>query len=354
MSELYPLTERQERVLALVVRSYVESGKPASSGVLVDKFGIGVSSATVRNELSALGEMGYLAQLHTSAGRIPTEKGYRYFVQKLLGDFHLPQHERQMIRDQFQQARLELDQWMRLSAAILARTAHSASLVTAPMAQAGNFKHVQLISTQGRLVLMVLVFSSGEVKQQMLTIAEPLDQERLSQAADHLNALFAEADYNDISARLPSLDAFEQDVTRLILDALRQTDGWPIDNFYRAGLVNILDDDGTRHAIHLLEERALLAGFLAEAQPQVSEGVQVLIGGDGRWEELRECTMILSRYGVTESFAGTVAVIGPTRMPYDRNVAAVRFVADLMSSFVYEYYNQDQLEAPAGGSGDMR
>jgi heat-inducible transcriptional repressor len=85
----------------------------------------------------------------------------------------------------------------------------------------------------------------------------------------------------------------------------------------------------------------LLAGVLAETEAQGGEGVQVVIGGDGRWEELRDCTMILSRYGVTDDFYGTVAVVGPTRMPYDRNVAAVRYVADLMSGFVYEYYSQE-------------
>ena len=171
MDEFQQLTERQERILAMVVRTYIESGKPVGSKALVEDFGLDFSSATVRNDFAALGELGYVAQLHTSAGRIPTERGYRYFVQKLLGEFHLPLHERQMIRHQFHQARLELDQWMRLSAAILARTSGSASFVTAPQARANRFKHLQLIATQGRLVLMVLVLFGGEVKQQMLTLA---------------------------------------------------------------------------------------------------------------------------------------------------------------------------------------
>lgn len=150
MAEFHPLSDRQERILAMVVHSYIESGKPVGSKTLVEGFGLDVSSATVRNDLALLGDLGYVAQLHTSAGRIPTETGYRYFVQKLLGEFHLPLHEREMIRHQFHQARLELEQWMRLSAAILARTARSASFVTAPVSRANRFKHVQLIATQGR------------------------------------------------------------------------------------------------------------------------------------------------------------------------------------------------------------
>ncbi len=341
--EFLALTERQERILAMVVRSYIETGKPVGSKTLVEDYGLDYSSATVRNEFVALGEMGYLAQLHTSAGRIPTERGYRYFVQKLLGEFHLPLHERQMIRHQFHQARLELGQWMRLSAAILARTSGSASFITAPQARANRFKHVQLISTQGRLVLMVIVLFGGEVKQQMLTLAEPLPQSRLSAVAERLNGLFPDMDSEDIATRIADshLDTLENEVARLVIDVLHRADHRPISDIYRDGLVNILNDEGTRHAVRLLEERTLLASVLAETKIQRGEGVQVVIGGDGRWEELRDCTMIFSRYGVTDNFSGTLAVVGPTRMPYDRNVAAVRYVADLMSGFVYEYFVQD-------------
>jgi heat-inducible transcriptional repressor len=343
MTDFHMLTERQERLLAMVVRNYIETGKPAGSKSLVEDFALDVSSATVRNDLAILGELGYVTQLHTSAGRIPTERGYRYFVQKLLGEFHLPLHERQMIRHQFHQARLDLDQWIRLSAAILARTSRSASFVTAPIARANHFKHLQLIATQGRLVLMVVVLFGGEVKQQMLTLAEPLPQVRLSAAAERLNALFLDADHDEIYNRMSShqLDTLEEEISRLVLDILNRADNRPISDVYRDGLVNILNDEGTRHAVRLLEERTLLGTVLAETQAQGVEGVQVVIGGDGRWEELRDCTMILSRYGVTDSFYGTVAVVGPTRMPYDRNVAAVRYIADLLSGFVYDYYLQE-------------
>lgn len=345
------LTERQERLLAMVVRNYIETGKPAGSKALVEDFGLDFSSATVRNDLAVLGELGYVTQLHTSAGRIPTERGYRYFVQKLLGEFHLPLHERQMIRHQFHQARLDMDQWIRLSAAILARTSRSASFVTAPIARANRFKHLQLIATQGRLVLMVVVLFGGEVKQQMLTLAEPLPQARLSAAADRLNTLYLDADYEEIGSRINShqLDTLEEEISRLVLDILNRADNRPISDVYRDGLVNILDDEGTRHAVRLLEERTLLGSVLAETQAQGGEGVQVVIGGDGRWEELRDCTLILSRYGVTDSFYGTVAVVGPTRMPYDRNVAAVRYIADLLSGFVSDYFIQE----PGDSRGDL-
>ena len=304
-----PLTTRQERILSLVVRSYIETGIPIGSKKLVEDFELDVSSATVRNELAALGELGYLMQLHTSAGRIPTELGYRYFVQKLLGEFRLPLHERQMIRHQFHQARLDISQWMRLAAAILARTSLGASFVTAPQPLSNRFKHIQLISTQGRLVLMVLVLFGGEVKQQMLTLAEPLSQVRLSQAAERINTLFANADYDEIKTRIGGLDALELDVARLVMDILDRVNHRMISEIYRDGLRNIIDHEGTRQAVRVLEERTLLANVLSETQAPGQMGVQVVIGGDGRWEELKDCTIILSRYGDMEDMSGTVAVI---------------------------------------------
>ncbi|MBE2199575.1 MAG: heat-inducible transcription repressor HrcA [Anaerolinea sp.] len=337
-----PLTERQEYILSLVVQSHITSGRPVGSKTLVDEFELDVSSATVRNEMALLSDLGYVVQLHTSAGRVPTVMGYRYFVQKLLGEFRLPYHEQQMISHQFHQARLDLSQWMQLAAAILARASHGASFVTAPHPHPNRFKHIQLISTQGRLVLMIMVLFGGSVKQQMLTLAEPLSQTQLSTAASRLNMLFENAHHDDIAGRLHVLDTLEHEIARLVMDSLRRADERPFANIYRDGLVNILDDEGTRPAVRVLEERTLLANVLHETQTADMRGVQVVIGGDGRWEELKDCTIILSRYGVMEQFTGTVAVIGPMRMPYGRNVAAVRYVAGLMSNFLGEYY----LEAP--------
>jgi heat-inducible transcriptional repressor len=243
-----------------------------------------------------------------------------------------------MIRHQFHQARLDINQWMQLAAAILARTSQGASFVTAPQSRANRYKHLQLIATQGRMVLLVLVMHSGEVKQQMLTLAETLPQSRLSMAADHLNALFENATFDEIKRYVGQLDTLEFEVTRLVMEILGRSDNRSISEIYRDGLINLMEDKGTRQAVRVLEERTLLANVISQSMVPETSGVQVVIGGEGRWEELRDCTLILSRYGVPDDFSGTVAVIGPTRMPYGRNVAAVRYIADLMSNFVYDYY----------------
>jgi len=332
------------------VRKYLESGLPVGSKTLVNQYDLGVSAATVRNELSVLDDLGYLIQLHTSGGRAPSEKGYRYFVQRLVSEFELPLDEQQMIRHQFHQARLDLNQWMRLAAAVLAHTSQGASIVTAPRPSLNTFKHLQLISTQGRLVLMILVFYGGQVQQQMLTLAEPVPQARLTMVAERLNQKYEDLSYEDIYARWGALDdVLERDVTRLVIDGMRRSDDRVISDVYRDGLVNIVDDEGARQAVRVLEEGSYLANVLSETLESGASGVHVVIGGEGRWEELKECTMILARYGQMEQLSGAVAVLGPTRMPYGRNISAVRYVADLMSGFVNEYY----LESSIGESTDI-
>ncbi len=339
------LSDRQKQILGLVIRGYIENGTPLGSKTLVKQYRLSFSSATVRNEMARLTEMGYIGQQHTSGGRVPTEQGYRYFVQRLVGEFDLPVFEQQTIKHQFHQARLEMDQWMRLAAAVLANTSQGAAFVTAPRTRFGRFKRVELISTRDRLVLMIVVLYGGQVTQQMLTLASPLSQQRLRKAADEINRRFDGYNSEEISTNLHQLDDLEGDVTSLILDITRRADRKAIDDIYRDGLGNILDDDGTRTAVKMLEERSLLNDVVTDAFGNRDDsGVQVIIGGEGRWEELKHCTLILSRYGVADVLAGEVAVVGALRMPYGRNISAVRYVSNIMSSFVQDYYAEDPPE----------
>ncbi|HIE56701.1 MAG TPA: heat-inducible transcription repressor HrcA, partial [Anaerolineales bacterium] len=181
------LTERQRLILALVVREYVESTQPVGSKRLADAYSLSFSPATVRNDMAVLTDAGYLQQPHTSAGRIPTEEGYRYFVSQLMGQVSLPAQVERTIAHQFYQARHDYDQWMRLAASILARQVQAASLVTSLHPTHSRLKHLELIATRGRQVLMVLVLEGGEVRQQVLALNEPVPQERLSQVANWLN-----------------------------------------------------------------------------------------------------------------------------------------------------------------------
>src|SRR5512140_1877489 len=188
------LTERQKFLLALVVHEYARTAAPVGSRYLVENYRLDMSSATVRNELSALTEQGYLRQPHTSAGREPTEEGYRYFVGRLLHETVLPEAVRHTISHQFYQMRNDVDQWMRLAASVLAHQSRAASLVTAPHPETPRFKHLELIATRGRQVLMVLVMVGGEIHQRIVSVNEPTSQETLSMIANKLTHLFENKD----------------------------------------------------------------------------------------------------------------------------------------------------------------
>jgi heat-inducible transcriptional repressor len=334
------LTERQRFLLTLVVREYIESAQPVGSNHLVAHYKLEMSPATVRNEMAALTESGYLRQPHTSAGRIPTEEGYRYFVTHVVYQADLPEPARQTISHQFYQARQDVEQWMPLAASILAHHSRAASLVTAPHAERSRYKHVELISTQGRQVLMVLVLGGGEVSQQILTLAEPVAQDQLSVAANQLNSLCAGRNIDEIAALPPRGDALEKDILTLILQDMNRGEQRLSGEIYLDGLTNVLSEpeflesDDARRAVHLFEERSLLQDLLA-GNAGVG-GVQVLIGGEGKWEELRQCSVVLARYGIPGLATGMLGVLGPMRMPYARTIPTVRFMADLLSGLVSE------------------
>jgi heat-inducible transcriptional repressor len=310
---------------------------------LVEAYELDFSSATVRNDMSALTEAGFLRQPHTSAGRVPTEEGYRYFVRQLMGHTDLPVHTKRTISHQFYQAGHDLDQWMRLAASILAHQSQAASLVTAPHPEEARLKHLELIATLGRQVLLVMVMTGGDVRQQMLVLAEPVAQERLSTAAATITRLCQGLGAQAISGLVPQLDDFEQDIAKLIADEMDRSQAVLSGEVYRDGLTNVLAEPefaeagAARRALRVLEERSLLEDLLSRTVLTTHVGgVQVLIGGEGTWEELRECSVVLGRYGVPGLATGTVGVIGPIRMSYGRTISTVRFVAGLLSDLVVE------------------
>ena len=338
---MFELTERQKTILMLVIRDYIETAQPVGSKALVKRYHLDLSSATVRNELSALDEMGYLRQPHTSAGRVPTEEGYRFFVGQMMHQAELPEAIQHTISHQFYQSRPDVDQWMTLAASVLAHQSQGVSVVTAPHAEEMRFKHVELISTQGRQVLMVMVMVGGEVSQQILTLAEPVSQERLSGTAARLNAILSGYNVDKMTVLSSRSDTLDQDILTLILQDMRRMAERVSGTIYTDGLTNVMNEpeftesDEARRALRIFEERSTLQDLLARSTTSSTVGgLQVLIGGEGGWEELRQCSMVLARYGVPGLATGMLGVLGPMRMSYAKTIPTVRFVAGLLSDLV--------------------
>lgn len=338
------LTPRQQMILSLMMREYIKTATPVGSRALVERYGLQVSAATVRNEMARLEELGYLTHPHTSAGRIPTNKGYRCFVEQLLDEVELPLQERLTIAHQFHQARHDLDQWMPLTASVLARTTRGAALVTAPQAHQSRYKHLQLISTHGQTVLLILVLVGGTVKQQVLTLAQPFDQAALSEASDRLNQMCTGLTAAEIEARIGDLPSFEADIAHIAVEIMKRAGEHRAEPIYRDGLHEVLQEpefaegEKAHGLVRVMEEHSFLEAVLADALSPDVGCVRVLIGGEGRWDELQACSLVLARYGITNYVTGALGVVGPTRMLYGRAISAVRFVAGLLSDLVYDMY----------------
>ena len=337
------LNDRQRLILALVVHEFVENAQPVASQHLVEHYVLGISPATVRNTMVDLTDSGYLRQPHTSAGRAPTEEGYRFFVRQLMGHTDLPANTQRTISHQFYQTGQDINRWLRLAASVLANQSQAASLVTSPRPEQAHFKHLELIATHGRQVLMVLVFSEGQVRQQMLTLAEPVPQEQLSATTDRINARLEGLKADAVNSLIDQGDALEQDITKLIAEDMKDVQTRPTGEVYRDGLRNVLaepefaDTETARKALRVLEEKPFLDDLLNRTVLNNNEdGVQILIGGEGNWEELRDCSMVLARYGAPGLLTGAMGVIGPMRMAYGRTVSTVRFVSGLLSDLVIE------------------
>ncbi|MEP7200039.1 MAG: heat-inducible transcriptional repressor HrcA [Chloroflexota bacterium] len=337
------LTARQQAILAQIVQNYISTPIPVGSESIAQRLPTRASSATVRNEMAALEELGYLMHPHTSAGRIPTAKGYRYFVERLMEQSDLPPNEKRTIQHQFHQANLDLEQWMKLAASVLSHTAHTAALVTAPKASQSFFKHLELLSISDNLILVVLVMRDGTVKQQMIAAPQPAPtSEELSALAAQLSAQLDGLEAKQVSALLSAATGIEVQVLDRVATIMHQIDHSTNIEIYRDGLSLMLqqpefsDSPRAQRLVHVLEVGNSMEQLLDEASG--ASGVQIVIGGDDRWHDMQDVSLILARYGVVDEAMGIVGVLGPLRMPYGRAISTVRYVASVMDGLVEWIY----------------
>jgi heat-inducible transcriptional repressor len=348
------LSPRKQQILRALVEEYIHIATPVASEALVRKYGLNFSSATVRHELAGLEEAHLIYQPHTSAGRIPTDLGYRYFVEHLMQESALSLEEQRLIRHQFYQVQDQLDQWVRLTASVMARLLHSAAVMTPPRASEGRLKHFELLSVTDFSAYMVLVLMDGSVKQQHLLLETPLQQEELSRLAAQLNQLFENKNDSEIRELLGAREfgSVERLIAGTIAHMLEQH-GDPIgDTFYREGVVNILEQpeysrigpedersERVRKVIEVLEQNRFLPALASQLRS--SDGVQVIIGGENQWDSMKDVSMVVARYGQEGKVGGLLGVIGPTRMQYSRAIAVVRYMTQVMNELLAELYGYE-------------
>jgi len=346
-----PLSQRKQQILRALVEEYIYTATPVASETLVRKYRLSFSSATVRHELAGLEEAGLIFQPHTSAGRVPTDLGYRYFVEHLMQESILALDEQRLIRHQFYQVQDQLDQWVRLTASVMARLLHSAAVMTPPRSTQGQLKHFEILSVTELSAHLVLVLMDGSVKQQRLLLEAPYHQEELSAVAAHLNGLFQNKSAAEVDRMLQQQDLspVEHLVGSTIARILEQH-GDPLgDVFYREGVVNILEqpeysrmgpeeerNERVRKVMEVLEQNRFLPALASQLRQ--SDGVQIIIGGENDWDEMKDVSLVVARYGQEGGIGGLLGVVGPTRMQYGRAIAVVRYMTQVMNELLAEVY----------------
>lgn len=335
------LDERKATILRAVVTEYIETAQPVGSGHVASSAEVNVSSATVRNDMAALEAEGYLAQPHTSAGRIPTEKGYRFFVDQLGGPGKLGVNESQQVRTFFSRAHGEMEQMLSDTSRLLSSLTHYAAVVVGPQYEVATIKSVQLVGLSPRLVLAVLVLSSGAIEKHSIELSADADDLIVNAAAVRLSTLIVGqtlASASSIDSQ--SLDLGESaDVSTILRAALAVLGGEHRhdDQVFIGGTSDMVASfDAVRtvsEILRILEQQLVVVSLLEDV---LDRGLSVAIGRETGNEALADCSIVVAPYLVDGETAGSIGVLGPTRMHYDQALSAVAVVANRLGRTLSE------------------
>jgi heat-inducible transcriptional repressor len=346
-----PLDARAQAILLAVIEEYVTSATPVGSRTLVLRYPLGVSAATVRHVLAELEAEGYLGHPHTSAGRVPTDAGYRFYVETLVGERPLSPVEQLMIRHQFGQVEFATDQWFRLAATTLATATRAAGLATAAKPPAARIRRIELVRIGERMASLIVVLNEGSVKQALLTIDAATTDGELEEAAQRLDRSSHGLVAADLAERLRWFEDAPVDdpVFRLVrragdraLHILRDFDATAVEQLFSDGLLHVMAEpefsssERVRRVFAALENRR----YLGELVDDVSRAgsLCVYIGHENRAAEMSDVALVLAPYGRPGAAVGVVGVLGPTRLRYPQVIGTVRFVSGLMNDLVDHLY----------------
>lgn len=342
------MDERKQKVLLAIIQDYIATAEPVGSRTISRKYELGVSPATIRNEMSDLEEQGYIEQPHTSAGRVPSQLGYRYYVDCLMKKKRLTGNDEKIILSGYRKKTGEVAQVLRQTNNIVSAMTNCASMVTGPQFGKSAFKHIQLVPLETGRALVVVVLENGIVQNKLIEVPEGITEHDLFQITQVLNAklrgmtlanikmtLIKEI-YAELSKHQHIFDA----AMDLIQESLHIN---PEDKVYLAGTLNMLNQPEFRDIgkiktlLSLLEQDDILREML-DGEPNGEDGITVKIGSENKLAGLETCSMITATYQVDGKVIGSIGVLGPTRMEYDKTVSVVEFMTQHLSNILKDFY----------------
>jgi heat-inducible transcriptional repressor len=338
------LNDRAQNLLKILVERYIAEGQPVGSRALSRFSPLELSPATIRNVMADLEEMGFVTSPHTSAGRVPTPKGYRLFVDTLLTVRPIEELERQQLEDQL----LPDDPHRVVATAsqILSDLTHFAGVVVAPRRHGAMLRHIEFFRLSEKRVLLIIVGSDGEVQNRVLITDRPYTPAQLQEAANYVNQHYAGLEFDKLRAKVKAeLLDLHRDISTLMAAAIEtgaEAMQKPGDGVVISGGRNLLEVDDLssdmpklRRLFDLFERKTQLLELLERSAN--ADGVKIFIGGESELVPLDECTIVTAPYEVDGRIVGTVGVIGPTRMAYERVIPIVDVTAKLVSSALSQH-----------------
>jgi len=331
------LDDRKSAILRAVVQQYIETAQPVGSSTVSATADVGVSSATVRNDMTQLESDGYLAQPHTSAGRVPTEKGYRFFVDNLAGPGPLSPPNVRMVREFFSTAHGELEQMLAETSHLLSEVTGTAAVVVGEPTEIATIRSVQLIDLSPRTVLAVMVLSNGVIVKRTVELAEDVDPTMLHAAQRLIGDGLADGSRQVLATWQPDPGAPGAELAGAAALALREASEGESQQVFVDGRSRIAGSFDARETIEavlgLLEQQFVVVSLLKEL---VDGGLAVSIGSESGVATLSECSLVVAPYEAGGEQAGAIAVLGPTRMNYPETLAAVAVVSQRLSRLLSE------------------
>jgi len=338
------ITQRQERILVRVVEEYVATGAPVGSKTLVQRSDLPVSSSTVRNDLAVLEELGLLTHPHTSAGRVPTDLGYRYFVDRVLESLE-PRPQGGFALD-LSRVRTEVDSALRGTTEALAEVTHLLALVSAPPLETATVRHVEVLVLQPQVIMVVVITSSGGVTKRLVSLEEPVDSGLAEWAREYLNERVAGLQLGTRVLRAcfedPELSARECDFLAELQPAFTEALEAGDEMLYVGGTAGVLDEFGAaelrgyRRLLEVLEQRAAMLDLMRVSL--ASKRPFVRVGSEFQDPDLANVSLVGAPYGLQHRNLGAVTLLGPIRMDYVKAIDAVRGASRDLSRFVEELY----------------
>jgi heat-inducible transcriptional repressor len=344
-----PLEDRSAAILRAIIEEYVATAQPVGSVALVEKYALSISPATVRNIMAELETAELLGHPHTSAGRVPTDRGYRLYVEQISDQVSLAPVEQLMIRHQFGQVEFANEQWFRLAASTLASATGSAAIATPIKPQACRIRRIDIVPTAEHSASLLLVMAVGPVKQVLLNLDREYRASELDEIAHGVDRVLKAKTTAEVDAVLDTLRERPGSVDRLFTQAVERVsrvmhefDANAIEEVFSEGLLNVMDEpefersERLRRVFNVLQDRAYL-GELAQ-RLSATDDVTVFIGSENEHEEMTDVSLVVAPYGRSDRAIGVVGVVGPTRMAYPHAISTVRYVRGLMNELVDHLY----------------